>query len=70
MIPLDGVQVLHTNQRCFLLLKRSFHLCYLTIVGFSLCAVFTIMLMQLIVNAAHILTPVILVLDYQAPKSQ
>lgn len=40
------------------------------ILVFSLFAVFTVMLMQLIVNAVLILTPVILGLGFQALNSQ
>lgn len=56
-----------TKDAC-LLLQLSFHLCCLMILGFSLFAVFTVMLMQLIVNAVLILTPVILCLAFQAPN--
>lgn len=58
------------NKDICLLLQLSFHCCYSMILGFSLSAVFTVMLMQLIVNAVLILTPVILCLAFQAANPQ
>lgn len=57
-----------TKDAC-LLLQLSFHLCYLMILSFSLFSVSTVMLMQLMVNAVLLLTPVILGLSYQVPNS-
>ena len=71
MIPLERWSASPPHKpKMLVYLQLSFHLCYLTILGFSLFAVFTVMLMQLTVNAVLILTPVILGLGYEAPNSQ